>query len=468
MLRFMLILGIFLASLGTAAAATFYVDPINGSAEGDGSHQTPWRTFQEVVDSNLIESETWNTFPWYEATGRVIRNEGAPIKAGDEIILMSGYHGEVLIQAYLNTDTITVKAGALQTPCFGNINVRASERWRFQGISISPSYAPEYTTTRLFYIETHNWRGPSSYITLEDSNLFSVEDASAWTAQDWLDRAPSAISVSGDYCEIRNNRLVNINFGISVSGDHCVVAKNRIINFSGDAMRGLGDYGLFENNFVANAFDVNENHDDGFQSWATDEATGEVKGVVLRGNKFFHDFNHPNPALISTFQGIGLFDGFYTDWIIENNLVVVNHWHGISMYGARNCRIQNNTVADIYDGRPGPAWIMVTTHKDGTGGYGNVVRNNLAHSISINADSGTPTVDSNLILDDLEAVIADPYGNDFHLRAGSPAIDAGTNIGLAHTDIEGNPRVIGSIVDLGAYEYSPLPTKVDQVMFLLY
>jgi hypothetical protein len=46
---------------------------------------------------------------------------------------------------------------------------------------------------------------------------------------------------------------------------------------------------------------------------------------------------------------------------------------------------------------------------------------------------------------------------DFHLAASSPLIDAGINDpagGLAPLDLDGAPRVDGTMVDLGAYESS--------------
>jgi hypothetical protein len=42
---------------------------------------------------------------------------------------------------------------------------------------------------------------------------------------------------------------------------------------------------------------------------------------------------------------------------------------------------------------------------------------------------------------------------NFRLKPGSPAVDAGTQAhGVASTDLDGNSRVVGGTVDIGAYE----------------
>ncbi len=55
---------------------------------------------------------------------------------------------------------------------------------------------------------------------------------------------------------------------------------------------------------------------------------------------------------------------------------------------------------------------------------------------------------------------------DFHLKAGSPCIDSGTNSAssLPVLDLDGNPRVINGTVDMGAYEFSgsqPISVAID-------
>ncbi|MEZ4907257.1 MAG: hypothetical protein R2771_06390 [Saprospiraceae bacterium] len=50
------------------------------------------------------------------------------------------------------------------------------------------------------------------------------------------------------------------------------------------------------------------------------------------------------PLQTTVMQGLVDFDGFAENWVIENNLVVIHHPHGISLYGATNCKIINNTV----------------------------------------------------------------------------------------------------------------------------
>jgi hypothetical protein len=72
-------------------------------------------------------------------------------------------------------------------------------------------------------------------------------------------------------------------------------------------------------------------------------------------------------------------------------------------------------------------------------------------------DADVPsTANGNISKDPL---FADRANGDFHLTAGSPAIDSGSGTYVRFdTDLDGKPRVAGAAVDMGAYEYAPAAT----------
>jgi len=451
--RFALFLFVALFPFGVSGAE-FYVDPQNGDPGGDGSASDPWRTIQEVVEAGLIESREWESYPYEDGLQLVPKNSGAPVKAGDTIYLRSGYHGELFIQSYYNQDYITIAAEAGHTPRLKRVHIRSSSHWVVRGLHISPEYAPKYEQLSLFDLEHHDWRGPIHDVTVEDCRLQSVEDASGWSVDDWNNLSCNGFGVGGENMTVRNNVLKNVNFGISVGAQNSLVEGNLVENFAGDGMRGLGDNTVFQYNTVKNCYDVNANHDDGFQSWsvgADGVGTGEVTGIVLRGNTIIN-YSDPAQPHRGTLQGIGCFDGMFVDWVVENNVIVTDHWHGITLSGARNCRIVNNTVMDLNDQDPGPPWVRIGNHKDGTQSTGCVVRNNLTTSVSIDAESEVAE-DHNLIIDDPDALFTDAASKNLHLLQGCAAVDTGS-ANLAPTiDIEGIPRPQGQGFDIGAYEY---------------
>jgi hypothetical protein len=118
-----------------------------------------------------------------------------------------------------------------------------------------------------------------------------------------------------------------------------------------------------------------------------------------------------------------------------------------------NCTLAGNT-AGYYGGGP-----------DGGGSYGGTLNNcvvwgnALSDGDSNNYFGGAflhscaaplPPGPGNTAADPL---FADAPGGDFRLRAGSPCIDAGTNAYAAGgSDIDGNARIQGGTVDMGAHE----------------
>jgi parallel beta helix pectate lyase-like protein len=438
-----------------ARANEFYIDPVAGSDSGDGSAANPWRSLEAVLDDDLIETQDWPSYPYQDGMQLVAVNAGAPVRAGDTIWLRSGYHGDLVIAHAYNTAPITIAAQPGQSPHVRSVTVQSAQNWIVRGLSISPSYAPTLDSIDMVDISDHNYFGPTWDIELGDSALFSVDDASSWGPDEWVNLASSGIYVGASRISVHDNTLRNVRFGISVDGADAGIRRNIIDGFSADGLRGLGDRDVFEYNTVENVKigdDFDDNHDDGFQSWSVGKdgnvGTGQVTGVVLRGNLIINSTD-PNDPLRNSLQGIGCFDGFFVDWTVENNVVITDHWHGISFYGMRDSRIVNNTVIDNIEGQPGPPWIMVTDHKNGDPSENVVVRNNLAEDFELSGMNVTD--DHNIEYVNAAALfVAPPF--DLHLIPGAAAIDAGSADLAPSVDIEGHHRPQGAGYDIGAYE----------------
>ena len=463
-----LLLSLLLGAAPPVLAADFYVDPVNGNdTTGTGSSGNPWKTLQNVVD-NRVQTRDWSSLPYTPPGTLVTVNPGAPVHAGDTLWLRTGYHGALTIQGAYNTSAVTIAAQPGHTPRLRSVLVRAAQNWVLRGLSISPSHAsPPPSSITIVDVEDHHFFGPAWDIEVHDSDIFSIAAASAWSANDWVNVASSGVSVDSDRVTIRNCRVRNVRFGISVSGVAARIQENLVDGFSADGLRGLGDDGLFEYNRVQNSYvedPPDPNHDDGFQSWSVGPGgvgTGEVRGVVLRGNVFV---NHVNPAhpLRTSMQAIGCFDGFFVNWVVENNVVITDHWHGIAFLGMRDSRIVNNTVIDLDPGTPGPPWIAVIPHKNGQPSSNVIVRNNLATDYDLR---GTNVVgDHNVEFTMANAstlFVAPPF--DLHLRPGTAAVDTGIATLAPPLDVERVARPQGAGYDLGAYERFVPTVGIDDV-----
>ncbi len=436
----------------SAQSAEFYVDPQHGDAANDGSKDRPWKSLQDVFDRGWIETRDWESLPYQPDAALVPRHEGAPIRPGDTICLRSGDYGDLVIRSHYNADFITIRAEDGHTPRFRSIRVQSASHWILRGLHVSPEYGQGEKPRTLIFLESHGWRGPVHDIVIEDCRLQSAADTSRWSAEDWNRRACDGITANGARITVRRNRLKNVDFGISIGGPNGLVEHNVVENFAGDGLRGLGDHGVFQYNVVKNCYDVNQNHDDGFQSWSVGPGgvgTGQVKGIVLRGNVIIN-YEDPNQPHRGALQGIGCFDGMYVDWVVENNVVFTDHYHGITFGGAVRCKIVNNTVIDPNDRRPGPTAVRIGNHKNGTPSRNCIVRNNLVSALDVRGEG--MIVDHNLIVGDPVEMFLDFANADFRLRANCPAVDAGVAEGAPPVDIRGTARPQGDAVDIGAFE----------------
>jgi len=178
---------------------------------------------------------------------------------------------------------------------------------------------------------------------------------------------------------------------------------------------------------------------------------GHSNNNIIDGSEFDHIGGygvHPNPGDNWTITR-NLFhhnwDGFLiygVGYKVYNNVSYANHGYGMVSYGS-GATIYNNTFAN----NPNSA---MTLHNSGY-----TIRNNIFYgnggTIEWIDGSGGSTINTNLTTN---PSFVNAAAGDFHLQAGSPAIDAGVTISEVTTDRDKTPRPQGARFDIGAYQYT--------------
>lgn len=349
-------------SFNQTFAATYYCDPAKGNMKNTGAYRSPWSS----LDSVFIT--------------------GKKLLPGDTLFLRNGNHGSPIISGNLeSTAYITILPQNGHRPTAVKLIVTNAKNWTISGLKISADM------TGLLKADFVSIKSSASLITIDNFNISSTDSCiNNWSALKLLARAGLGIRVDGQDCTINNNLIRQVSFGIVVgkTGTRAKVSRNNIYGFLHDGLRGLADDSIFEYNLVAGCYAIDDNHDDGFQSWSTDETgkvgLGKVSNVTLRGNVLISqlDPNQPFPQKVGM-QGIGCFDGFFENWTVENNVVITNMWHGISLYGLKNSKITHNTViVNPLQQLKAKPWIGVYNHKKLGESASNTVSHNLATGFS--------------------------------------------------------------------------------------
>jgi hypothetical protein len=430
-------------------ATVFYVDPARGDMGSDGSAGRPWKTVQQVFEQKLIQSR--------DGAGR-LENPNAPVKAGDTILLRSGYHGEIYCRGAYNDDYITIAAEKGHKPKVRRVFFAASGKWVIRGLTVCPGFAPEYKRDRLIYVV--NWGGPSADFLIENNTLYSTPDGSSWSAEQWNNLVCYGISINGQRIKIRNNTLRYVNHGIAIGGDKIAVEGNLVEHIAGDGIVCSANNALLLGNTVKYFYKVNANHDDGIQFHRGRDKTTPIHNAVVRGNVVIAWDNAVNNPLIGSPQGICNFDIPAINWRIENNLVLVRHHHGITISGCQGGVIVNNLAYNPYGGRFLAGILLGTTHGE-TPSENTVVRNNLVDS-EIDLPRASNTADHNIVVNDPRRYFRDPETLDMHHKRASPAIDAGSVDFAPEIDINGVRRPQGAGIDVGPYESEDAAVPVNR------
>src|SRR6266536_1723447 len=394
---------------------------------------------------------------------------------------------------YVNTlSNVTVSGNTVSNTTSYGIYNRSSSNVTISGNTVSG------TQSHAIYVSPS-----SSNVTVNDNQVSGITGYGFWA------NSSSGVTVSG-------NTISNTsNYGLHVDTSSNVTVSGNDVSFAGQRAVDLIKYGIKLTDTTNSLVSGNVSHDnsnDGIFLDATttgvrvagNEAFGNARGysraapgIDVRGynNTVDRNISHDNED--SGFQ-------FYTgshDNLVVDNLSYGNGDHGIDDLGSTNQRIISNTVYDNV-----AAGINVEGSSTGA-----TIENNIAVDNGINSPrtSGNIRVDStsttgttvnyNLVFlsvpdvmyqwgsdkyDSLQAFRAatgmeshgdqdDPSwvsaaSGDFHLLAGSPAIDSADSAvsGETSTDLEGLPRAddpdthnsgagVRKYDDRGAYEFQP-------------
>ncbi len=230
--------------------------------------------------------------------------------------------------------------------------------------------------------------------------------------------------------------------------------------------------------FLNRANGIHMNGDLSINCGAVTTTDGIIRNAVVERNVIYSN---------GSGGGSGINCDGVSDSIIRNNLIYDALASGISLYQidaggpSQNNLVVNNTIIQSATGR----WAINIVG----GSTGNTLRNNILftnHAFRgaividaasrmgftsnynlltprLSADGDTTTLalaawqalgyDLNSMASTAAANFVNVATNDYHLRAGVPAVDRGEATRAPPDDIEGLPRPVGAAFDIGAYEY---------------
>lgn len=421
-----LVLIAILLGCADANANTYYV-ATSGNDNNAGTQMLPWRTLQHAVDT---------------------------IVPGDTILVQSGtYVGCRIGKSGQSNSACTLKADSgaavlINAPGSANRHTSNIEVENFNG------------TLSYWVIDGFEVSGAPRYgIDLRDTDHMTVQNCYVHNS-----------AVTGIFLAFCYHPLIQFNQSAS-NGEHGIYQSNS------------GDYPTIRGNILHHNFSAGI-HMNGDRNFTPGD--GIISFALVEKNIIYENGAPPG-------GGSGINCDGVSDSVIINNLLYNNHASGISLYaidgaeGSSRNKVYNNTIVMAVDGR----WcINIPAAAEGQPDpVGNKVKNNILYtphtfrgSIATysNSVSGFES-DYNIVVNrfsidegdtnmaltawrafgyDLHSTISTPGAlfvnpaSDFHLIAGSPAVDAGTSLAEVPQDLEGTPRPQGSVYDIGCFERS--------------
>ena len=424
-------------------AATYYVAE-NGSDVGPGNLAAPWRTIQKAADT-VVAGDTVLVRSGTYAERVVMGASGA---AGAEITF-AAYPGEVPIIDGTGVAMPDALSGLLHIEGIGYVRVRGL---RIQNAGPYRENAGILLDTAHHVVLEHNstYNTASSGIGVWNSDNVTIDGNDVALACN--DGQQEAITVGNTSAyEVKHNVVHDGGPGTWGGEGICVKDGSRVGRVFGNHVFRLSRLGIYVDAEYRHTYDA-----DVYGNLVHDVTDGIVLGTeagALLENVRVHD----NIVYATRYRGLLIFDA---------GLPVA--------HPMKDLWLVNNTLRE--NGTSGWGGGIAVDNPDASGV---VVLNNIASQntsfqvlVGLTLPPTAVTVDHNLIdgfrgdpegetrgTDYVEGdpLFADAVGRDFHLRAGSPAIDHGILTAVSTLDYDGVPRPQGVVPDLGAFEYAISP-----------
>lgn len=410
-----------------ALAKTYYVDAQSGNDNNSGATTaSPFRTIQKAV---------------------------GVLRAGDTCLVQPGVYNEtvyVSVSGISNSPIVFQANGAASTAAWvvrgDYVHILGFEVTGGQGIELDQA----------------------SYCLVQDNNIHDVSYVGIcmWTEPGYQDN---------DTCThntLKGNKIVrSVKAGIQTNGQNHLVENNDIseIRPDGDGIRFFGQNITFRGNYIHDLYrDDSDPHVDCFQTWQY------AHDIIFEGNKCIRSETSGSNQIFMVEEQQGTVGNF----TIRNNIFVmsdpgycpVNIDQKISGRTINNTTIVNNTFIHRNVIGRGDEAIKLTRVNGAT------IKNNIFYNwgskyknlINVSDDSSNIDIGFNNVyvsdgnyptdgpyLNDVwgkKPSFADWNSNDYHLVAGSAAINAGYNSGVAN-DYDGTSRPQDGAYDIGAFEF---------------
>ncbi len=485
MLRSFVILLLF-ASV-TSLSQTYYVDGINGQNSNNGlSLLTPWKTIQKACNSATPGSTVLIRGGIYYET----INVGVSGLENQEILFTSFPGESAIIDGADANDTALLRISDHGYLIFADLEFRNLYTNNAKGISIE-SVAQPVDRIVLKHVSVHHigWTSNTTALPVYGNNALGI------VARGYN----SLTNLTIDGCEIYNNTLgyseavslngnINVftisnsiihdnsNIGIDVAGNYGVCANPANDHARNGTIRGNTCYrnispgaiaaGIYVDGGQSVIIERNQSYENGWGIEVGCEQNGETHGIIVKNNIIFNNRNSGLSVGGYNVSTTGVVTGsvFRNNTFFQNNSLA-NGMGEISLTKAINCVFENNLFYtssqnvllnaanispqdDIYlnyncwytpVNNPNNIVVHWKTLTFTTFSEYKAWTQQESHSTFINPSLNNPA---------LPAPDVCPQNVSYCINHGDPA----TSVPPDETDFVGNPRIINSVIDMGAEE----------------